>query len=110
MKRGVALLVAPLMLGAVVAQSQPQETPPSQVESPANVGAPPSEHIYSRKDGAKAPRPIDTPDPKYPKKAHNLRGQNMVILQLVVGSDGLPRDIKSSVLSALSSMRQPLRR
>ena len=42
------------------------------------------------------PQATYMPDPKFPKKERKARHQGTVILGLVVGSDGLPRDIKVS--------------
>jgi periplasmic protein TonB len=39
------------------------------------------------------PHPTYTPDPAYPKKAREARQQGTVRFRLVVGADGLPRDI-----------------
>jgi periplasmic protein TonB len=40
------------------------------------------------------PRLTYSPDPKYPKKAHKPHNQDTVVLWLIVGSDGLPHDMK----------------
>src|SRR6202162_3332867 len=40
-----------------------------------------------------APHATYSPDPKYPKKESKARHRGTVVLDLVVGSDGLPRDI-----------------
>jgi TonB family protein len=42
------------------------------------------------------PRPITTPDPNYPASERKARHTGTVRLELVVGSDGLPRDITVS--------------
>jgi TonB family protein len=43
-----------------------------------------------------APHATYSPDPKYPKKESKARHRGTVVLELVVGSDGLPRDITVS--------------
>jgi periplasmic protein TonB len=43
-----------------------------------------------------APRQTYAPEPMYPKKERKARHMGIVILGLVVGSDGLPRDITVS--------------
>jgi TonB family protein len=43
-----------------------------------------------------APRQTYAPEPTYPKKERKARHMGIVILGLVVGSDGLPRDITVS--------------
>jgi TonB family protein len=40
------------------------------------------------------PHQTYAPDPKYPEKARRAHDRGHVILQLVVGTDGLPSDIK----------------
>jgi len=45
-------------------------------------------------DCVTAPRATYSPDPKYPEKARKARERGDVVLQLVVGTDGLPRDLK----------------
>ncbi len=41
-----------------------------------------------------APHTTYAPDPKYPKKSRKAKDRGTVLLDLVVGTDGLPRDIK----------------
>jgi bla regulator protein blaR1 len=92
MKPGIALLAIPLTLGIAIAQIQPSATASEKTsDSPVK---PSSEHIYGPKEGAKAPKVTYSPDPTYPRKAHKPRNQDTVVLWLIVGSDGLPRDIK----------------
>jgi TonB family protein len=43
-----------------------------------------------------APHTTYSPDPKYPKKESKARHRGTVVLDLVVGADGLPRDITVS--------------
>jgi len=45
-------------------------------------------------DCVTAPRANYSPDPKYPEKARKAHQRGDVILQLVVGTDGLPHDVK----------------
>jgi TonB family protein len=40
------------------------------------------------------PRQTYAPDPEYPEKARKAHDRGTVVVQLVVGTDGLPRDIK----------------
>lgn len=42
----------------------------------------------------KGPHPIYDPDPEYTEKARKEGRQGVVVLRMVVGSDGLPRDVK----------------
>jgi protein TonB len=44
--------------------------------------------------GVSAPKPIFTPDPEYSEEARKAKYQGVVVLWLVVGSDGHPREIK----------------
>jgi TonB family protein len=53
------------------------------------------EKIYRVIGGVvKAPRPIYDPDPEYTEKARKEGRQGVVVLRMVVGSDGMPRDVK----------------
>jgi len=44
--------------------------------------------------GVSAPRALDTPDPEYSEEARKAKHQGTVVLWLIVGPDGKPRDIK----------------
>ena len=44
--------------------------------------------------GVSAPKPLFTPDPEYSEEARKSKYQGVVVLWLVIGSDGRPRDIK----------------
>jgi len=44
--------------------------------------------------GVSAPKPIYTPDPEYSEEARKAKYQGVVVLWLVIGPDGLPREIK----------------
>lgn len=44
--------------------------------------------------GVSAPRAIDTPDPEYSEEARKAKYQGVVVLWLIVGPDGRPRDMK----------------
>ena|SRR5271157_4609705 len=94
MKRSAILLALPLTFRAAIAQTQPPTTAPSQAESRPNSSESSAEHIYGRKDHVKPPRAIYDPDPDYPKEARKAGKEGVVVLWLIVGSDGLPRDIK----------------
>jgi periplasmic protein TonB len=53
------------------------------------------EQVYRVVGGdVKAPRAIYAPDPEYTEKARKERQQGTVLIKMVVGSDGLPRDVK----------------
>ena len=58
--------------------------------SEAGVGGGP----YKPGLGVTAPREIYAPDPEYSEEARRAKFQGSVLLWMVVGSDGLPRDIK----------------
>jgi len=47
-------------------------------------------------NGVSAPRALDTPDPEYSEEARKAKYQGVVVLWLVVGPDGRPRDIRVS--------------
>jgi TonB family protein len=44
--------------------------------------------------GVSAPRPIYDPDPEYSEEARRAKYQGTVLLWVIVGSDGRPRDIR----------------
>ncbi|HYE26377.1 MAG TPA: energy transducer TonB [Clostridia bacterium] len=44
--------------------------------------------------GVSAPRALDTPDPEYSEEARKAKYQGTVVLWLIVGPDGNPRDVK----------------
>jgi len=43
---------------------------------------------------ANAPKPLFTPDPEYSDKARKKKCRGTVLLETVVGTDGVPRDIR----------------
>ncbi len=49
---------------------------------------------YKVGGGVSAPRPIYAPDPEYSEEARKAKYQGTVVLWLVVGPDGRPRDIR----------------
>lgn len=44
--------------------------------------------------GVSAPRPLYSPDPEYSEEARKAKYQGVVVLHLIVGPDGRPRDIR----------------
>ncbi len=92
MRRGIVALALMFATGAVIAQSQPPATPNTKTsDAPDNVS---QEHIYGPKEGAKPPRATYTPDPDYPTKGRNGLTGGTVVLGVVVGREGLPRDVE----------------
>ena len=90
MKRGTVLFVLSMMLRLAIAQNQaPATTEPKSSGTSSDASA---ERIYGLKDGAKPPKVLSNPDPDWPEKERGKQGT--VVLLLVVGSDGLPREIK----------------
>jgi protein TonB len=92
MKRGIALLGLPLILATAIAQSQPPATPGSKTSDASSEDS--AGHIYGPKDGAKPPKVTHSSDPEYPIKARKSGKEGTAVLSLVVGSNGLPRDVK----------------
>ncbi len=91
MKPATAFLALPLLLATVIAQGQ-SPVSSSQAAPPAGSGGA-STGLASPEPGVKPPRLIYSPDPAYPRKAHKPRHQDTVVLWLIVGGDGLPRDV-----------------
>jgi protein TonB len=55
-----------------------------------------ADKVYKVGEGASAPVPIYSPDPKYSKEARHAKYQGICVLWLVVGTDGRPRNIRVS--------------
>jgi len=53
-----------------------------------------SEPVYHVGNGVTAPRVTYDPNPDYPRKGRDGKKGGTVALELVVGSDGLPRDFE----------------
>lgn len=51
-------------------------------------------HIYKVGSGVTAPKPIETPDPEYSKEARKAKYQGRCELEVVIGPDGRPYNIK----------------
>lgn len=51
---------------------------------------------YTTGGGVSAPRPIYAPDPEYSDEARKAKFQGSVVLAVVIGADGRPRDIRVS--------------
>src|SRR6516225_4937151 len=49
---------------------------------------------YRIGNGVSAPRALETPDPEYSEEARKAKYQGVVVLWLIVGPDGKPRDIR----------------
>ncbi|HWR36284.1 MAG TPA: energy transducer TonB [Clostridia bacterium] len=50
--------------------------------------------IFRVGGGVSAPRALDTPDPEYSEEARKAKYQGTVVLWLIVGPDGQPRDVR----------------
>jgi len=72
------------------------QTDESAPRAPAKDGSVPvaSEQVYKVADGVSAPRAVYAPNPEYSEEARELDLQGTVVLSLVIGSDGRPRDIR----------------
>ena len=53
-----------------------------------------SGEVFPVGNGVSAPRALETPDPEYSEEARKAKFQGVVVLCLIVGPDGKPRDIK----------------
>ena len=52
--------------------------------------------VFKVGGGVSAPKALNTPDPEYSEEARKAKYQGTVLLWLIVGPDGKPRDIKVS--------------
>src|ERR1700686_463460 len=84
-RRGIGLFGIPLILGAAFAQTQPSKTHSKMTDES-------SEHIYSPKEGIKPPKVREWHDPEYPKGTRNSDTNGEVVLWVVVGRAGVPRE------------------
>jgi len=50
--------------------------------------------IYRVGGGVSAPRTLFSPDPEYSEEARRAKFQGTVVLWLIVGADGTPRDMR----------------
>jgi TonB family protein len=53
-----------------------------------------AETVFKVGSGVTPPRAVFSPDPEYSNEARHAKYQGTCILQMIVGSDGIPRDIK----------------
>ena len=83
MKKFPALAIAILLAGFGVSA---QDASPK-----SNSG---NGEVYKVGGDVSAPKAIYAPDPEYSDKARKKKKNGSVILSVVVGTDGLPRDIK----------------
>jgi TonB family protein len=100
MTRTLVLIGLSVVVAMSIAQGQSRaSTNPNNSEAPAQS---PGEHVYGPKDkGVKPPKVISSQDPEYPQHGVFGRVQGTVVLELIIGSDGSPREIK--VVRSLSS-------
>jgi len=52
--------------------------------------------IYGPKGNTTPPKPIHTPNPEYTKEARQAHYEGVLVLQLVVATDGTTKDIKAT--------------
>lgn len=87
MKRRALLLALPLMFATAIAQGQ-TSAPPTQTVAPKAPSESPGDRVVVTN-----PRAVYAPDPEFPKKARKGHKKGEIVFSLVVGQDGLPRDI-----------------
>jgi len=85
------MLLPQLFLGAAIAQDSAPIRLSGRDASPICRGK-----VSDASDCVTAPHATYSPDPTYPEKERRARHQGAVVLTLVVGPDGLPRDIRVS--------------
>ena len=86
-----AMVLSLFFLGTVMAQDSAPIRLSRRDASPICRGK-----VSDASDCVTAPHATYSPDPTYPEKERRARHQGAVALTLVVGPDGLPRDIKIS--------------
>lgn len=57
-------------------------------------GAGTGDGVFRVGGGVSAPRPIYNPDPEYSEEARKAKYQGTVVLAIVIGTDGKPRDVR----------------
>jgi len=91
MKRGIVLLGLSAILRVAIAQSSTPATPSPKSSDAAGEAS--ADRIYGPKDGAKPPKILSRYDPEYPRKSRDSGKQGIVVLRLIVGGNGVPREI-----------------
>ena len=87
--RTTAACVA-LLLSLAISTSA-QTIPPANTD-PGKDGLP--DDVFKVGGGVSAPRALYQPPPRYSKQARNAKYQGTCVLWLVVGADGIPRNIR----------------
>jgi len=88
MRFWIILLVVPLTLGTAIAQNDK----PSASSRDSNV-SPEAERVYTEKDrDVTPPKAKYSEAPEYPRNARGSGKEGTVVLSVVVGNDGRPRD------------------
>ena len=82
----VGLASALFANGSATGQSHPAPSPDSPLLHMCNASNPPP-------CVDKPPVIVNSPDPKYPKNTRREKGQGVVVLDLIVGTDGLAHDV-----------------
>jgi TonB family protein len=86
LKLTVALYIATVVAGVSCANAQ--EQPPGDTQN-----QPGSEPVFKMGKGVTPPRVIYQPEPEFSEKARAAHYQGTCVLSLVVGEDGIPRNI-----------------
>ena len=91
--RRLAIAILVLMACALcLAQDRPAT--PTDSSAGAQQSSPSDPPEYKPGPGMTPPRAIESPQPEYSEKARKAKYQGYCVLSLVVGTDGLPRDIR----------------
>jgi len=70
------------------------ESAVSVIKSVIGAEFPPPPTFCSQAQGVTFPKAIYTPDPPYTEEARRAKLSGFCVLSLIVGTDGLPRDVK----------------
>jgi len=86
------LKLDPATSGCVSNGPIPQDKPPNSSSSATGPGS--DGQVYRVSPDVKPPRVISSPQPDYPQEARKEHTPGQIVIWMIVGSDGRPRDVK----------------
>src|SRR5258708_15135605 len=85
------LSIGAAVINIAIVITQPARAQPPQPQTPPPANR--NERVYKMGDGIAAPRVISRVNPGYPEEGRAAQIDGSVRLSLVIGADGVPRDI-----------------